>query len=53
MTSCLVIMNWDLVVLSFDSVRFEKFKAELALRTLDWKDSVLATSGTQTYIKKL
>ena len=24
----------------FDSVRFEKFKPEQALRTLDWKDSL-------------
>ena len=25
----------------FDSVRFEKFKPEQALRTLDWKDSIV------------
>ena len=30
----------------FDSVRFEKFKPEQALRTLDWKDSLFTRNST-------
>ena len=29
----------------FDSVRFEKFKPEQALRTLDWKDSLFTRNS--------
>ena len=29
----------------FDSVRFEKFKREQALRTLDWKDSLFTSNS--------
>ena len=46
-------MNWDFVVLSLiyfrtasiQSVRFEKFKPEQALRTLDWKDSLFTRNS--------
>ena len=45
-------MNWDFVVLSLiyfrtasDSVRFEKFKPEQALRTLDWEDSLFTRNS--------
>ena len=32
----------------FDSVRFEKFKPEQALRTLDWKDSLFTRNSLET-----
>ena len=45
-------MNWDFVVLSLIyfrtasiPVRFEKFKPEQALRTLDWKDSLFTRNS--------